>query len=114
MTALWLLPLLFGGAVLTLVACRAVSREEKEGPGGSGDVGERDCRIPEVVRNSGGGCAVNPNSTWPQVLILLTTAVNLVMDYVNDGKPHKRNISFTVTLINNSISLFVLWAGGFF
>lgn len=55
MTTLWFILLFFGGPTITLLACRAVSMAEKEGPGGSGDVGECDCRIPEVVRNSGGG-----------------------------------------------------------
>lgn len=55
MTTLWLLPLLFGGSLITLFVCRAVSRAENDGPGGPSECGECDCRIPEVVRNSGGG-----------------------------------------------------------
>lgn len=57
MTALWLIMLLFGGPAIVLLCLRAVNRAEDFGPGGHGprDCGECDSRIPEVVRNSGGG-----------------------------------------------------------
>lgn len=53
MTALWIILLFFGGPTITMLVCRAVSRAETEGPGGHGprDVGECDCRIPEVVHS---------------------------------------------------------------